>query len=165
MIKGKVTVTKDLSAQVFEAIKKFKNDEVLVGIPEDRTERKSDKINNATLFAIANFGSTINNIPPWPIMAIGIKNAQEEIAEQFKIAAIKAISKGSGTLGTYYQRAGIIASVAVKEVINDQEGVPSDKPSSATLDAREARGFKGLSYWLVTGQMRNSITYVVKGDD
>ena len=55
---------------------------------------------------------------------------------------------------------------SIKKVINAQEDVPSDKPSQSTLDARKNRKptpFKGTKYWLVTGQMRNAITYVIGG--
>ncbi|MFI5416190.1 MAG: hypothetical protein ACHQXJ_02430, partial [Nitrososphaerales archaeon] len=63
----------------------------------------------------------------------------------------------------YYERAGIIAANACKKVINDQEGLKP--PAPATLKARKyitASGFKGTKSLLVTGQVRNAITYVVK---
>ena len=34
--------------------------------------------------------------------------------------------------------------------------------SDATLETRESEGFKGTKALIVTGQMRNAITYVVK---
>lgn len=161
-MKPAVTITADFTDELNEIVKRFKNDKVLVGVPEETTERQDHSINNATLLALANFGSPANNIPAWPIMAIGIKNAQGEIAEQFKQAAINVLSKGLSALDTYYNRAGIIASNSVKKVINSQEDVPDGKPSERTLAIRKVLGFKGTKYWLVTGQMRNSITYVVK---
>lgn len=159
-----LTVTEDFTKEFNEIINSFKNDEVLVGIPEENSTRDGNEpINNATLLAIANFGSPANNIPAWPIMAIGIRNAQDDIAEQYKIALKNAFSKGLSALGTYYERIGIIASNSVKKVINTQLGVPPDKPEESTLASRKSKGFKGSKYWLVTGQMRNAITYVVKG--
>lgn len=158
----KLEVTSDFTKQFNETIKKFKNDAVLIGIPEDKTKRKpGDPINNATLLAINEFGSAANNIPPRPVMAIGIKKAQDQIAAQFKLAAQKALSQGFRAVDTYYNRAGIIASNSVKKVINSQEGI--DGPSEATLKARKAAGFKGTKSLIVTGQMRNAITYVIKG--
>lgn len=165
MSKPTLTITKDFTKQFNDVVKRFRHDEVLVGIPEVNSQRQGDEpINNATLFAIANFGSPVNNIPPWPIMRIGIQNSKAAIAEQFKKAAINALKQGFSAVDTYYERAGIIASNSIKQVINDQEDVPPDKPSDATLEARKIVGFKGTKYWLVTGQMRNAITYVVKGD-
>lgn len=172
--KPTLKVDKDFTKQFNDTIKKFRNDKVLVGIPEDTDGRKLDPedngmIGNAALLAIANFGSPMNNIPPWPIMAIGIRNAQDSIAEQFKICAKQVLSSlvggtsGLGAMETYYGRAGLIASNSCKRVINEQEDVPPNKPSAATMAGRKAVGFKGDKYWLVTGQMRNAITYVVRG--
>lgn len=157
-------VTADFTENFNKIISKFKRDAVLVGIPEAKTERKNDEpINNATILAINEFGSPVNNIPPRPVMAIGIRNAQAEIAEQFKQAAVGALTKGLAALPIAYNRAGIIASNSIKKAINSQEGI--EPPSDATLKARESRGFKGTKALIVTGQMRNAITYVVKGEE
>lgn len=156
-------VTTDFTDEFNRIVKKFKRDVVLVGIPEDTSARKDGKINNATILAINNFGSESAGIPARPVMEIGIRKAQDEIAEQFKQAAIGALSKGLAALSPAYNRAGIIASSSVKKVINSQEGIK--EPSEATIKAREARGFKGTKALIVTGQLRNAITYVVKGEE
>lgn len=155
-----ITVTSDFTDDFNKIIKKFKRDAVLVGIPEEKTERKGDEIiNNATLLAINNFGSPHNNIPARPVMQIGIEKAKDQIAEEFKKAAVQAASKGVVAILAAYTRVGIIASTSIKKVINSQEGIA--EPAAATLDAREARGFKGTKALIVTAQMRNAITYVV----
>jgi len=160
-MKPVITVTADFTKQFNDIVKQFRNDEVLVGIPAEKTERKEHEgINNATILAINEFGSPANNIPARPVMAIGIRNAQEDIAQEFKKAAISAFTKGAAALTTYYNRAGIIASNSIKKAINSQEGI--DSPAEATLRSRRAKGFKGTKALIVTGQMRNAITYVVK---
>lgn len=164
MSKPSLTVTSDFTEKFNAIVKKFKHDAVLVGIPEAKSDRKDDApINNAALLAINNFGSPMNNIPARPVMNIGIQNAQEEIAEQFKQAAIGALTKGLSALSVAYNRVGLIAANSIKKAINSQEGI--DPPSEATLIAREAAGFKGEKALIVTGQMRNAITYVVKGEE
>jgi hypothetical protein len=168
MSKPTLTVTADFTEDFNRVIRKFKRDAVLVGIPEEKAERKKDgeedaPINNAALLAINNFGSPVNNIPARPVMEIGIRAAQREIAEAFRKGAVDALSQGFAALFIAYNRAGIIASVSIKKAINAQEGF--DPPSDATLKAREARGFKGTKALIVTGQMRNAITYVVKGEE
>ena len=156
-------MTSDFTSEFNEIIKSFKRDAVLVGIPEDENGRNDDApIGNAALLAINNFGSPINNIPARPVMQIGIKNAQTEIAAAFREGAKQALSKGLAALSVTYNRVGIIASNSVKKAINSQEGI--DPPSEATLKAREAKGFKGTKALVVTAQMRNAITYVVKGE-
>lgn len=171
MSKPYMKVESDFTKQFNEVIKKFRSDKVLVGIPEDTDDRKTEvadgPLGNAALLAINEFGSPMNNIPPRPVMAIGIRNAQEEIAEQFKICAqsvLTAVIKGGSALSAidnHYQRAGIIASTSVKKAINSQEGI--DGPAESTLSSRRSRGFKGVKALIVTGQMRNAITYVLRG--
>jgi hypothetical protein len=156
-----LTVTEDFTEKFNQIVKSFKRDAVLVGIPQEEGQREADAlINNATLLAINNFGSPLNNIPPRSVMSIGIKKAQEEIAEQFKLAAQKSFEQGIDALNTYYNRAGIIASNSIKKVINSQDGIKP--PSEATLATRKSDGFAGKKALIVTGQMRNAITYVVK---
>lgn len=168
MSKPTLTVTSDFTQILNGIVKKFRHDDILVGIPEDDNERKEgDPIGNAALLAITNFGSPLNNIPPWPVMAIGIRNAQEDIAKQFFLCAQELMSAvvrgraGTDILEKYYHRAGIIASTSIKKTINSQEDAPA--LSQVTLAARKSRGFKGNKRGIVTGQMRNAITYVVRG--
>ncbi len=163
-MKPTLTVTKDFTKEFMAAINQFKKDSVLVGIPAEKGERKdTDPVTNAALLAINHFGSEEAHIPPRPVLTIGIKNAQEDIAEQFKLCAKNVLSKGPHALEVYYERVGIIASNSVKKVITDQEGIKP--PAESTLKARKyltQAGFKGTKSLLVTGQMRNAITYVVK---
>lgn len=163
-MKPTLTVTKDFTKNFNEAISRFKRDSVLVGIPQENGERDdADPITNAAILAINHFGSDDGKIPPRPVLTIGIRNAQEAIAEQFKIACQNVLKKGPAALTTYYERAGLTASNSVKKVINDQEGIKS--PAASTLKARKyitQSGFTGTKSLVVTGQMRNAITYVVK---
>lgn len=144
----------------------LQDNETLVGIPSDESSRnpgpdgEMPEINNASLLFINEFGSPANNIPARPVMAIGIKNAQEAIAEQFKKCAQSVLSKGPSAVNNYYERAGMIASSSIKKVINDQEGI--EHISFATAISRLRVGFKGDKALVVTGQMRNAITYVVR---
>ncbi len=159
MSKPYLKVTEDRTEEFNAMIKSFKNDNVLVGIPADENSREEGPIGNAAILAINELGSPINNIPPRPAMAIGIRNAQEDIAEQFKKAVKQSLKVGLSALQVYYERAGIIASTSVKKVINSQEGLAP--PSEATIASRRSAGFKGTKALLVTAQMRNAITYVV----
>lgn len=163
MSKSFLKVTSDFTEDFDKLVKSFRRDKVLVGIPEEKSTRQDgEKIGNAGLLAIANFGSPKKGIPPWPIMQTGIRNAQAGIAEAFKGAGKAALSGGLSALSVYYNRAGSIAANAIKKVINQQEGVPSNRPAPATLRARKLQGFKGTKYWLRTGQLRNAITWVLK---
>ncbi len=159
-------VTSDFTQNFNDMISRFKNDSVLVGIPEEKTTRKdSDPINNATLLAINNFGSPANSIPARPVMKVGIRNAQDAIAEQFKLCAKNVLTQGPAALTKYYERAGMIAANSIKKAINDQDFDGAPGPAESTLKARKyirKGGFKGTKSLVVTGQLRNSITYVLK---
>lgn len=159
-------VTEDSTQQFKDLIDSFKYDSVLVGIPAEDNSRKQEQgesstIGNAALMFINNFGSPINNIPPRPVMEIGIKRAQERIAEEYKKALKSSFKKGLSALGVYYERVGIIASNSIKGVINDQIGI--QEPAESTLKTRKSQGFGSKKALLVTAQLRNAITYVVKG--
>jgi hypothetical protein len=160
-------VTKDFTKDFYEVIHRFKNDNVLVGIPAEKTQREitddeeNSGMTNAAILAINNFGDPAQNIPKRPVMEIGIRNAQDEIIEIFKACAKDALSRGLAAIRPAYEKAGIVASNSIKKAINSQEGIR--KPEDSTIAARKARGFKGNKALIVTGQMRNAITYVVKG--
>lgn len=171
-MKATLKVTSDFTEDFNAIIKRFQKDRVLVGIPEEDDSRKpydsesgaqENNFGNAAILAINHFGSEEAHIPPRPVLSTGIRNAQAPIAAEFKKATIGALSEGLGALDRAYERAGIIAANSCKKVINDQEGLLA--PADSTLRARKyltKSGFKGEKALLVTGQVRNAITYVVK---
>jgi hypothetical protein len=161
MSQPSMSVTEDRTEEILKMIKSFKKDSVLVGIPESDSERKDgDPISNAALLFINNFGSPGQNIPARPVMEIGLKNAQDRIAEEFKKALQQSWKNGLSALPVYYNRIGMIASNSVKRAINDQ--IDIQEPANSTIKTRESQGFMGKKALLVTGQMRNAITWVVQ---
>lgn len=170
MKKPSLTIKKDFTDNINKTVATLKNSKVLVGIPSEdnarRTEedRKESPFGNAAILAINHFGSESGHIPPRPVLTIGIRNSKAAVAEQFKKAATAALEGGSNAANVYYERAGTIAANACKKVINDQDGIQA--PAESTIKARKyltKSGFKGEKALLVTGQVRNAITYVVKG--
>lgn len=164
MSKPTLKVTADFTQKLKETVSRFKRDAVLVGIPEEKNERKNhEHFGNAAILAVNHFGSDHNHIPPRPVLEIGIRQAREEIAEQFKMAGREALSAGPDALERRYERAGFIASSSCKRVINEQ--IDIEAPAKSTLRARKyltKSGFKGEKALLVTGQLRNAITFVVR---
>lgn len=153
-----VKVEVDRLKEVKDWAKLLEKQLVMVGVPEDKSGRKSEEpITNAALAYIHNFGSPDNNIPSRPFMEIGLKAARDEIASEMSRAA------ASPDLNKMYQhlnRAGLKASQSIKNAINEQDGI--EPLAGSTLRARERRGFKGTKALIETGQLRNSITWVVK---
>lgn len=164
MSKPFLRVTSDLTDQLSQALSKFKEASVLVGIPSQDNERigpDRQAIGNAAILAINHFGSPMNNIPPRPVLTIGIRNARDQITDQFKLMAQKVLSLGPSAVGIYLERVGIIASNSAKKVINDQDSIPG--PAASTLAARARRGFRGTKSLVISGQLRNAITYIIQG--
>lgn len=164
MSKPTFKITSDFTENFNAIINVFKQKETLVGIPEQKGERKDNApINNAALLYLNEYGSPLQHIPPRPVMSIGLKSVKDEIAELFRQAAIQALtSSDKNAMDIYYKRAGFIGSSAVKMAIDNQLGI--DPPAEATLKTRKSQGFKGTKALVVSGQMRNSITYVVSNN-
>ncbi len=154
----------DFTGAMLDALDVLEVKRTLVGIPQDENYRngsEDSEIGNAALLYINNFGSPDNNIPPRPVMDIGIREVQDQITDEMKRAAKNSLSRGgSSTIEQYYERIGIIASNSIKRVINDQ--IDIEPPAESTLKSRQSRGFKGTKALVVSGQMRNAITYVVE---
>ena len=150
--------------------------ELLVGVPADSTARDAGSMNNATLAYIHDNGAPEANIPARPFMRPGIKKVERDITLQFKTAASKAM-QGEDVVLRYMHRAGLIAQNSIRNTIN--EGIPPPLAES-TLRGRARRNMKGSKAELasraagnapsidtttplvVTGGLRNSITYVVR---
>lgn len=154
-----VTVLKDDSARILRAIQDMARKEVLVGIPADKTGRKDGEITNAALGFIHENGSAARNIPPRPFLLPGVKAASAKCAEVLKSYAQKAIT-GAATIDQGLNAAGLIAQASVKKRIQSGEGFAPLK--SSTLEARARKGAKGTKPLIRTGQLLNSITYVVR---
>ena len=154
-----VKITRDDSARVLQAIQNMAGKHVLVGIPADNNARKDGPITNAALGYIHENGSAAHNIPPRPFLVPGMKVAAPKCADVLKGYAKKAVT-GDATIDQGLNAAGLIAQASVKKRIVSQEGFTPLK--AATLAARKRKGAKGEKALIRTGQLLNSITYVVR---
>lgn len=155
-----VKVTVDRVSEVLQAISRLVAKDVLVGVPESETERKDDApINNATLAYIHEYGSPAANIPARPFLIPGIANAQGKVLERFKQAATSALDGNAQRADRQLDMAGQEAADSVQLKINSG---PFKELSERTLEERERRGVTRVNPLIDTGQLRNSITYVVR---
>lgn len=164
--------------------------DVLVGVPDSgatRQDETPEPMNNATLAYIHDNGSPAANIPARAFMRPGIKAAQEKIESRLKNAATAALDNKVSKIDDQLSAAGLIASTSIKKQINDGDFAPLS-PSTiagrarsrgtktrrkAELDYLEmvrdgappelAQGVAGIHPLVNTGQLRNSITYVLRG--
>lgn len=175
---GKQWVKTDKVNDVVKALGSLIKTDVLVGIPESETERESqDEPNNATLAYIHEHGSPINNIPARPFLVPGVADAKGKYRPRLIKAAQLALEGKTKDALKQMEAAGIIAEQGAKTKINSGDFVPL---ADATVAARARRGRKGAAAELErrasglpagtdlakplidTGQLRNSITHVVR---
>ena len=173
-----MTVTKDILADVVRSLNNLVKKDVLVGIPDTTTERDDgEPVNNATLGYIHENGSPAKNIPARPFLVPGVADAQERIEQRLGKAAKAALANQRRKSDDELEAADMVARDSVKAKINSGDFAPL---SEATLRARAAKGRKGAKAELAsraagnapnsdnarplidTGQLRNSINYVVR---
>lgn len=179
---GLVTVTNNF-AKFMKGVEAMTNKQVMVGVPDDKTERREGEISNAALAYIHDRGSPEANIPARPFMEPGIKEARAAIQMEMENAG-KAVLGGTGKVETYLNRIGLIATRAIKNVISAGIAPPlapstilgrirrvKGKKRRAAIDAALAagtpesrqNGVEGVFTPLkVTNQLFNAITYVIR---
>lgn len=129
---------------------------VYVGIPQKYSSRPGERITNAELAFIHTNGSPVKNIPPRPFVQPAIEAHQTEIS-QMLLDAFAYIMGGKKQEGV--RRLNVLGIFAV-EVVKDmfKKGHNNWPPLKPETIKR-----KGSDLPLVdTGEMRNSITYVIK---
>jgi len=166
--------------------------DVLVGVPEDKANRDDDgnhvgEANNAMLAYIHDNGSPAANIPARPFMRPGIKAVSDKLETRLKSAANAALDGDTGKIETQLEAAGLIAQTSIKKAIGDGDFAPL-APSTIAARARGrqtksqreseqeyasmvgkgvpaelAQAVAGIKPLVNTGQLRNSISYVVRG--
>jgi len=155
-----VTQSKDRSDAVVDALEALVKKQVLVGIPAEAAERKEDEeLNNAARLYIHEFGAPEANIPARPTLMPGIRDAQEGVNKYFRASAKAAIAGDAGAVDVNLHRAGTVARDAVKEKINSNIPPPL---AAVTIAKRIALGVTRTNTLVMTGQMRNAVTYVVR---
>ncbi len=118
---------------------------------------KSKRSNYATTHIIPAHTVTL---PPRPFLEPGIKNAQDDITASMKKAANAALSGKPADVDKAMNAAGLKAQSAAQSIISNSEGLAP--LADSTLASRRSRGRTGDKPLEDTGQLRNSITYVLR---
>ncbi len=191
MINGSVTVSeKDNTGTLKKLLDEIASMEVYVGIPEENASRGDEEMNNAQLafihthgaraasmreemaetmeqgspystahqMYVTAHGSPLYHIPPRPIIepAIEAEDNKEAIAGELKEAAKAVLDEKPDAVKAHLNRAGMLGANAARDWFEDpRNGWPPNAP--ATIKQ------KGSDKPLIdTGELRKSITYVVK---
>lgn len=158
-----ITVLQDKIADIKKSFRDLPKKNLLIGIPENKDGRAAEQIGNADIGYINENGSAIQNIPARPFLLPGVKAVQDEILKELAIGSDAFLSGKSNALDEAYARAGLKAVSSVRATLTAGDGYAP--LSASTLKAREAKGATRTKPLIDTGQLRNSITYVVRGNN
>lgn len=147
-------VTKRPLIKPRDVVNRLSKVDVLIGIPQEANAREDGgPIGNAALLMLHTVGSPVQNIPPRPTIQPTIAKHKRFITDKLK-SAMREYSK-TGNDGKL-RALGMYISSQVKEFINDPgNGLTPNSPRTIRQ--------KGSALPLVdTGELRNSITYVIR---
>lgn len=152
--------TKNKLPDLEKALKLLTEKDVLVGVPEDKSNRKDPgAINNAALAYIHDTGSPAQNIPPRPFFEPGIGDVKPRLIARMKALAKALLERKTIDVDKALNALGLIAAGGVKNRINEGPFTPL---SERTLAQRRARGRTGEKPLIDTGQLRNAINYILR---
>lgn len=160
-----VKITKDRVSEVMKGVKALTRSEVLIGIPDTRAERKpvdgetGPPTSNALIGYVQEFGSPEKNIPARPFLIPGVQSIKDKAIPVLKKAGQAALEGDGKDVAKSLMTVGLMGQGAVQRKIT--EG-PFEPLSERTLKAREARGRAGTKPLLDTGQLRASVTFVLR---
>lgn len=162
---SRVTVKINNVGEVLKALDALDRARVQVGVPSTKTSREDGPISNAALAYIHENGAPEVNIPARPFLRKGVEAARERVIARMMAGASAALSvKGILARRALVDRTlhavGLIGQNAVRAEINEGDFAPL---AEKTLAARRRAGAKGTKPLIRTGQLRNAITYVIKG--
>lgn len=154
-----VRIVKDRVGAVLKGVRELTSKQVLVGIPSTTAGRDDTPINNAEIGYLMETGSPAQNIPERPFLVPGVENATKQFTPHLKAAGLSALEGKTAMIERDFDRAGMVASSAVKAKITDGPFTPL---SPKTLQKRRAKGRAGERPLIDTGQLRRSVTHVVR---
>lgn len=141
-----------------KALAELAKHKVMVGVPASKVGRKAGTINNATLAYIHEFGAPAAHIPARPFLGPAIEAMKETIKRRLNQAGKAAISGNYGLMMKILNALGLQGQNAVRAKLNTGPFAPL---APSTIAARRRRGKRSVKPLIDTGQLRNSITYVV----
>lgn len=153
-------IEEDNTQQFFVAMDNLGAVTVLIGIPEATNNRPDSPIGNAAIGYIQETGSPLQNIPPRPFLVPGVVGSQLNWLPQLQSAALAALNGKTDEMNSAFERAGMIASDAVKLKITDGIPPPLKRPRYRSGQAPQQPS--EATPLIDTGSLLRSVTYVVQ---
>lgn len=157
--------------KIAERLDRLAKMHLLVGIPADRESRSGEPINNAALGYVHEVGKPKLGIPARPFLRPGLRKAKDAMHPHLGQALHDALHGDDPRPGM--ERAGMIAVSSVRNRFVRNDWPPIQEASIASRLRRRGMTGKSLKRALDkyprppkplvdTGQLRNSITYVIE---
>lgn len=182
-MKSFVRITKDKMPQLQKLIKETADLRVLVGVPADKASRPGEKLNNAEIAYIHNFGAPDANIPQREFMAPGVKAVLPAITDRLRAAAKAALDGKTDKYVQGLHAVGLLVQASIKKTI--VANIPPPLAAStvavriarrksatwrnkrralvaANIAAGKPPGAGIFTALIDTGALLNSITYVIR---
>ena len=147
-----------------KAIQALLKQEVLIGIPADSPAREPEPgepsaPSNALVGYIQEFGSPERNIPARPFLVPGVEAIKDKAVARLKKAGEDALKGDPSKVDQALHAVGLMGQASVQAKITDGPFAPL---APRTLAQRRARGRTGDRPLIDTGQLRRSVTYVIR---
>lgn len=179
-------MTADNFKAIIDAINSLTKKDVLVGIPDSAPERGDGPMTSAQIGYVMETGSPAHNVPARPFLVPGVSDVQSECADRLGRAADAALDGNQAAAERSMNAAGQIAESSVKKKIGSNippalspETIRNRKRSRQTksmrpeerqylksvadgTDPAQAQTEAGIIPLVNTGQLRNSITHVIR---
>lgn len=158
-----VVVVKNNLGLIEKAILNLTKSEVVIGVPEG-SDRQADEgeaspPSNAAIAYANEFGVPERNIPARPFLVPGVESITPRAAQLLRQAGKAALFGDGEAVETALNKIGLIGQSAAQEKITDGPFVPL---SPRTLRQRKAKGRTGEKPLIDSGQLRRSVTYIVR---
>lgn len=155
----------DNAQAILDALKAIGKKEVLVGIPEEDSEREDVPFGNAGIGYVNEYGSPAKNIPPRPHLIPGVKSVEDQTLPELKKAAQSALEGNSAGAEQALNRAGTLAANGVKRYMTITGFTPLAEDTLYARKHRKVAPRTGEKPLIDTGQYRRAITHVVRDKD
>lgn len=167
-----ITITQDNVKSITKAVRDLARTTLHVGIPEDKSARQENTMNNATLGYIHEYGSPRANIPPRPWLQPGVIESKDKWMGYLRLAGKQAFEGKPDSVDTALHMAGTVARDSVKVRIisgitpalaeSTKRRRQAKHKNTKTGTSELPQEFGGFTPLIDTGQFYNSITYVLR---
>lgn len=155
-----VQVVTDNTKTLEKALNEFMKQDVYMGIPSTKADRNAgEPINNAVIGYVMERGMPEMNVPARPWLVPGVQAASADITPIFRKAGKNVLNGRYEDAERGLQAAGLVAQGHIKAGIT--AGIAPELAAS-TLAERKRQGYKGETPLIRSGQLLNSVSYVVR---